>query len=859
MKRLLLALLVVLVACHKSEVKGPVGTDESRTVQRNVDRAPVAGWMFTSANERTLGPFHARRAGQAAMATWLTPAEGTFRTIHVVPIDAKGVPHGESIVAKVSLDTTMLAIGALTGPMPGFTIAWTSLTDRGKSLWSAVVDDKGAPRGKPIELTRTTDDIVWIDILPTEHGSICLWAEETRTGGANLIGAPIAGDGRVRGAASRIAQGVTGWHALPLDKGVGVSTVTPGAPDAKPKPGSPVRDAKPGGVLAFRRLDAEGQPLVPPVVITPKSATVSGDVEVVRANGRLLFAWTDRSGGEPGVALASLDDRDNLDPARRVVDARGGAALVSIAANTDGAAILFEAPSRRSGESRRVHLARVNDGLSVERRPLNLEVVGRGQPELAATANGFAVLATTADCDPEAASCANAKAVATVYRTDARAAVVQREPLAFGADPATLGWGLSCETDTCFALAASPGTPTRIRSATVRPREGARPVEAKTPDAVAKKDGTHVVDVTAVASGESVADLATARFGTSTLVALLSGRAERGDRSSAALSTRLVSDEGEAGPANVIAPRAVAVGGVSVAPAGGPDDGGALAWVSRESGDAEVHVTRLDKRGRRTGDVQLTTARGEAGDVTITWVGNGWLVAWVDWRDGNGEVYAAKVGLDLSRAGREERITKAPGDALDLAALAVGENVWLAWGDTRESPREGLAEMYTAAVRGKDAKKILDEQRLLATAANSRTPSLAATADGVAIAWIEDAPLGAETPGSSGYGAFLARLSADGKPSGRPQRLALAGDGAATSVALLRDAPLRAIVARGTLEGLALDAIDVTKPAATTVLGLDGPPSLDVSLATEGDVVFFNDEGTTVADRRARRAHISWR
>ena len=870
MRRLFLFFLLLLAACHGSDAKAPVGVDDGHTVQRTSSDAPVVGWLFASVAERTLGPFFTRRANDAGMTAWLSPAEGTFRTVHVVPVDTKGIPRAETIVAKVSIDTTMLVIGPVMGPTPGFAVAWTSLTDRGKSLWTITVDDKGIPRGKAVELTRTNDDIVWIDVLPTEHGSLCMWAEETRGGDANLIAAPLSADGRVHGATTRIAQGVIGWHALVMEKGIGVSTVSAGPPDArlKPEARSPLRDGKPGGFLFFRRLDAEAQQLQPPVAITPKSPTVSGDVEVTRAGSRLLFAWTDRSGEEPSVAMASIDDKDNVEPPRRVAEARGGASLLALVSGGAGPGLMYEAPARRTGETRRIHVSHVNDGLTLERKPFSLEVVGRGQPELAATSTGFALLATTANCEPDSATCANAKAVATIMRTDAHAVVVQREPLLFGADPATLGWGLVCENETCFALAASPGTPSRIRAAAVRPRAPTKTVVASAPPA-APKEGPRIVDVTAVASGESVVDLATTALGTSTLVALLSAKPDSGkateDRhANVTLSTRVVGENADASSPFVVSPRALAAGGVAIAPAGQPDDGGALAWVSRESGDAEVHVTRLDKRGRRIADVQLTTAKGDAGDVTITWANGGWIVAWVDWRDGNGEVYAVRIGMDLARLSREERITNAPGDATDLVAVARGTDVWLAWGDSRESPKDGVADIYVAAVKMKDAKRTVDEQRIFATAANSRTPHLATTSDGIVVAWIEDAPLGAETPGSSGYGAFWTRVGVDGKPTDRPTRIALAGEGTATSVAL-EGAPLRAIVVRATLDNLGLDAIDLSRApsVATTVLLLDGPPSLDVALSMQAvsekeSVVYFNDEGSTLADRRARRARIAW-
>lgn len=891
-----LGLSLAVVASMGCGAKSPVGADDpSRSILKKPTgpEPPVVGHMIASVTERTLGPFFARRpgTGSAALAAWVTVAEGTGRRILVVPLDGRGAPRGgEVVAANVSVDTTMLIARPIRGRSPGFLLAWTSLTDRGKSLWSVALGDNGLPRAKPVELTRTNDDIVWVDVVPTDQGGVCLWAEETRGSDANIVAAPIDTDGHVRGTATRVATGVVGWHALEVPRGFAVSTVTvdtSGSPPPSPQARA-LRNARPGGALSFQRFDGDAQKIGPPVAITSKPI-VSGDIEVVHDSAnpkRWVFAWTDRSGEEPAVmmAAASLPEaptkdrtpeapaKNAIDEPRRVVEARGGASLLSLASGPAGIGVLFEAPVRRKGETRRVHAAHVTDALALDRHALSLEVVGRGQPELAATASGFVALATTPDCDHDSPLCANAKAVATMHRIDPQGTLVQREALGFISDPATLAWGMSCEDEVCYSLAASPGppgTPSRIRAVAVRPRANTPKSAATAPSSApgSTANGPRVLDVSALSSGESVHDLATATIGDGVVVASLtapklgdSAPTSRHATPPLTLTTRLLNEGGESTGAHTITTRAIAVGGVAIAGADKPENGGAVAWVSRESGDPEVHVTRIDKRGRRMSDVQLTTMKGDASDVTITWANNGWIVAWVDGRDGNGEVYATKVSTDLTRIAREERITNAPGDATDLVALAHGSDVWLAWADPRESPKEGLADVFVTAVRMKDAKRSLDEQRVLPTAAHSRTPHLAnGPSDKVYIAWIEEAPLGSETPSSSGYGAFFARLDAAGKPLDRPMRLPVAAHGAASAVTLDTNGT-HAVIARSTSDAISLDAVDLTSsaPSATALLMLDGPPSLDVALVLESGVLYFNDDGPRPADRRARRARIAW-
>ncbi|HVJ93619.1 MAG TPA: hypothetical protein VM580_27645 [Labilithrix sp.] len=869
-----LAALTTLAACGGKEARAPVGTDDDRVrtpVRKNRPEPPVSGHLVAAVGERSLGPFFARRGsglGAGGLVAWVTVAEGSGRRVLVVPIAPNGAPRGgETVAAHVSVDTTMLVVKPLGGPAPGFLLAWTSLTDRGKSLWSVAVGDDGVPRGKPVELTRSNDDIVWVDIVPTDRGALCLWAEETRDGDANLVSASIDTDGKVRGVPTRVARGIVGWHALEMPGGVGVSTIeAAAAPGSVRSSDRQLRDVRPGGALLFHRLDADGHAAAAPITVT-NQPVVSGDIEVVRDGSRLVFAWTDRSSPEPSVAIAAIDEKNTVEPPRKFAEARGGASILALASGPAGVAVMFEAPTRRKGETRRVHVGRAGPNLALASRPVSLELLGRGKPELAATATGFAVLATIADCEQGSTGCLNAPAVTTLLRTDDKVTLVQREPLTFQADPATLGWGMTCEGDSCFALAASPtahGTPSRIRTATIRPQVNVAPPQAK--PAPPPKDGPHITDVTAIASGESVVDMAMTPIGTTKLVAMLtapSGRKSAPNDAKTALftlSTRIVDDTGASQPPAIISPRALHMGHIGIAAADKPEDGGAIAWVAREGGRSQVHVTRIDSRGRRTNDIQLTTAQGDATDVTIHWAGGGWIVAWIDSRSGRSEVYATKVSPELSRIAREERITNAPGDASDLVALARGDTVWLAWADSRESPNDGMADIFVSAVRTRDAKRVIENQRLLPTAAHSRSPHLADGPNGLHLAWIEEAPIGSETPAASGYGAFWTKLDASGKLTQKPAQIPLAGDGAATSVAIDASAHFRAVVARSTPDAIMLDAVDLSASPSRVapLVTLDGPPSLDVVLFLEDDIVYFNDDGLNPADRRARRARIAW-
>ena len=298
-----------------------------------------------------------------------------------------------------------------------------------------------------------------------------------------------------------------------------------------------------------------------------------------------------------------------------------------------------------------------------------------------------------------------------------------------------------------------------------------------------------------------------------------------------------------------------------------------MAWVARDAGDPQVHVARVDRRGKLVHDAQLTSVKGDAADVAIAWSGDKWIVAWVDTRDGNGEVYAATLDRDGRTVGRGQRITNAPGDASDVAILALPDAagpdgrgaVWLAWADPRESPQDGFADIYVAPLRARDASRAGDEVRVLATAAHSRSPALGARGKDVAVGSIEEAPMGADPSRTRAYGAMFAWLGPSGAPVSEPARLPVTGDGFPTAIALDgTPGTLHAVLARAGTDMVLLEGLDLQRDAHEAVtpfplIALDGPPSLDVALAMTSASLFFNDESADADGRRVRRATVRWK
>jgi len=881
----LLAVTVPLLGCPFHKAKNPdlIGKGgervdpkllPNRTTVDTTFPPNAPSFLLATVPEKSVGPFLARHL-DTTMAVYVGPGEGAARRIISLPIGGDGAPFDPQVIATASEDATTMVVrsaGGAPGSGGAYVVAWTDLTDRGEALSVAGVTALGKPRSPSTELTRTQDDIVWIEVLPTPRGEVVVWVEEARSGGANLFAVALDPDGRPRGVPSAIVKGIVGWQAVATAAGAGIATLT--RTTAGP--------TKTTTTISWLALDADARATGTPLVVGSSTQRIV-DVDVAAVGPDFVFSWTRRGAPEPEVMVASVDAAGVLTPAHSITARSGGASLVDAVGGVHGGVLAWEETTHLARGTRRLHLVPLTVGKLPETPAsgtLNssgvIEVDTAGVPEIVPLDHGYAVLARLRTCaDPPIPGivCDDAAAPApTFVRLDARFAVVQTEPILVDQTQAhaTLAWGLSCSGEDCLVLAAGAESPAVVRVVKLSP--GPNRWRSPLPPAP-PADAPRVLAVDTIASSDLYSEIAVAEIkGVPVLAAITTESAVKTEGVLAAtVSATRLDAPGAAqttqGPAVVLTHHARPEGGVSIAAAEGLA-GGAVAWVGRENGHAAVHVTRIDGAGKRTNDVQLTTAHGDASDVALAWAGGGWVVAWVDTRDGNGEVYATKIDADLRRIAREVRVTNAPGDASDVTVLAQpgkdGPVVWVAWADPRESPHDGVADIYVARLNGKDATPLAPEQRVLATVPHSRSPALTAgLGSGVTLGWIEEAPSGADPAGASVYGAMIGVLDDQAHLAREPLRTRGAGEGFPTSIALERSGEqLHIVVTRSTRDDIFLDAMTL-EPGTTArpylLFGLEGPPSMDVALGVLGDEIYFNDQSEGGVEGRVRRATVQWK
>jgi hypothetical protein len=743
----------------------------------------------------------------------------------------------------------------------GWTLVWSASLDRGEVLTALGVSTDGSPKAASTDIYRTSDHVVWLDVLPMATGALSVWAEETGAGNANILVVALDAAGKPRGIPMRVARGVRRWQAVSAGNLAGIALVT--------RDSDPDHDTRGGSTLSWQPLDRDGRPAGDTVPLA-KGTSVGSDVEVVPFRGGWLLAWTDLAHEDPQAMLATIDAGGRAHGPSSAFDTGGASILSALASDGKQAAMAWTEPHRRQGDTQVLGVGMVSpDGGSIAKAVAAFEIGLASPPELVATDTGFALLVPARACWAESAnrSCGGPLAP-TFIRFGSGLEPLQTEPLLVGDPkrPATVGWGLSCAgADRCFALAAASEAPTPVFSVDLPARSSPFATPAVSPPPA---DAPRLANVRTVASGASVEDLAAARLGDKTFVATLTaevdGKRARRAHAGATLSTFLVDDGGTSlAEPKRLSTRAASIGGVAVAPGGDASDGAIVAWISGTKANGEVRLSQVSQAGRLVRSLRLGPADGDASRVAVAWAGDGWLVAWVDGRKGGGQVVATKIGRQLQHTARNERVTRASVGPADIALAVRGDIAWVAWSDARESPREGIADIYAMTLHASDATRASDEARVLATARHSRSPALAPVSDTRAlVAWIEDAPAGVDALAAAMIGCLDRKASVVCPPV----ELRQAGAGQPISIELAASrGEVHAVVARSglggggvTLDGVRLGAGGAPLAPPWPLVVLDTPASVDVSLAITGDSVVYADVVPGPGQRRIRRAEITW-
>ncbi len=702
-----------------------------------------------------------------------------------------------------------------------------------------------------------------------------------------------------------------------------------GAPHATVE-ASGARGTKLGKVL-LTEVDARGKASAPVLVSNEPTAQI--DVTLSEIGGKYVLAWTDERTIDACVYLAAVDVGGHVSAApHRATAPFGEQALVSLVAEpyAPGAArskrglLAWEDQLRASRDGRLIHLATVGPDAQMGKERAALVFSTGGPPDIEPDGDGFAAvtlapvhdLPTGVEAHPQQGVKGDSPVWPAFVRFGADLTVTASEPLRAepfaGSDGVPyLVRSLVCGAGACSTLGIgsvvpakgpdTPAVPAPIALLTLPSR--ATPWKAP---AVRENDESppRASTVTALFDGEHLARVAATELpGGGSLVAwvtfvldLTAGpaggkkKAKHDEEGPAAtVAVRPIGADGVPGKLVVLSKKAVSEGGVALAAAparDGKKPETALAWVARERGEPQVFVTKIGPDGEKLAQKGVTVigrkkgkTMSDAADVAIAYAGgegtggDGFITAWVDTRDGNAEIYVAKLDRSLSKTVPDQRITSAPGDSVEVQLLVHGKDVFLAWSDARANPDEGSGDIYVARLDAATLKKTGPEQRIFASATHSRTPQITAAGKGFMVSWVEEGgdPKGNGTNGGNGgdagtdAGLRVALLDEHGVVVGAPQLVRPAEGQSAVTSAALACAPsgCRGVLTSAIGEATTLGAFELSpgSPAGPvkTIAALTGATqdASPVFAGLKGTSLFFADDAVG-GTGRVRWMQIAW-
>ena len=156
-----------------------------------------------------------------------------------------------------------------------------------------------------------------------------------------------------------------------------------------------------------------------------------------------------------------------------------------------------------------------------------------------------------------------------------------------------------------------------------------------------------------------------------------------------------------------------------------------IAWIDDRGGNDEIFFARVAADGELLGEpTRVTDSPGEGRDPSLVWTGEEYAIAWVDDQEGNFEVYFARLSAGGELAADPLQVTDDPEFSGSPALMWTGSELVIAWNDGRD----GNFEIYLARL-APDGSKIGGDLRFTNDDEFSATPSIAWTGDELAIAW----------------------------------------------------------------------------------------------------------------------------
>lgn len=176
-----------------------------------------------------------------------------------------------------------------------------------------------------------------------------------------------------------------------------------------------------------------------------------------------------------------------------------------------------------------------------------------------------------------------------------------------------------------------------------------------------------------------------------------------------------------------------------------------VSWQDDRDGNSEIYFARISSNGIKWGeDVRITTDGRQSRYPSLIWTGSEYGISWQDDRDGTPEIYFARISADGVKQGEDLRIT-----------IKAANNFWhsLVWlnseyGALWDDYQDGKHRIYFARLSPEGIKQGTT-LRITAEPTTSSSPALVWSGSEYLVSWYDQRRGMFET-------IFFVRLSSDG-------------------------------------------------------------------------------------------------
>ena len=187
-----------------------------------------------------------------------------------------------------------------------------------------------------------------------------------------------------------------------------------------------------------------------------------------------------------------------------------------------------------------------------------------------------------------------------------------------------------------------------------------------------------------------------------------------------------------------------------------------ICWSSWE-GNEEIYFARVSETGSRIGDnVRITNVGADSVDPSLVWTGSEYGVSWHDYRDGNEEIYFARIDEEGNKIGSDIRVTDDINDSSRPSLVWTDSEYGISWEDNRDSWWD--QEIYFARISAAGVK-IGTDVRITSSAGGSNASSLIWIGSEFGVTWMDD------RDGGGAIEIYFARISSAGDKVGTDVRI----------------------------------------------------------------------------------------